>query len=116
MDERKTSCRYYYSGGSRISQRGRETPTPDFGVRTYYYRPQTKFAKVMFYTCLSFCSQVGVYMRGGFASRWVCIQGGLADPLPIGYYRIRSTSGRYASYWNAFFFYISTGPCVLTTS
>ena len=53
MGELKMSCRYDYSGGSRISQRGRETPTPDFGVRTYYYRPQTKFAKVMFYTCLS---------------------------------------------------------------
>ena len=25
----------------------------------HYYRPQTKFAKVMFYTCLSFCPRGG---------------------------------------------------------
>ena len=25
----------------------------------HFYRPQTKFAKVIFYTCLSFCSQRG---------------------------------------------------------
>ena len=40
---------------------------------------------------------------GGSASRGrgFCIRG--ADtPTPIGYYLIRSTSGRYASYWNAF--------------
>ena len=36
---------------------------------------------------------------GGSASR----KGGWADP-PIAYYGIRSTSGRYASYWNAFLF------------
>ena len=27
-----------------------------------------------------------------------------ADTPPPGYYRIRSTSGRYASYWNAFLY------------
>ena len=34
--------------------------------------------------------------------RGVCIQVGWADPFPIRYYGIRSTSGRYTSYWNAF--------------
>ena len=36
------------------------------------------------------------------ASREVCIQGDWADASPIGYYGIKSTSGQYASYWNAF--------------
>ena len=46
------------------------------------------------------------------ASRGVClqgvwIQGSWADPLRyMRYYGIRSTSGRYASYWNAFLFLI----------
>ena len=31
---------------------------------------------------------------------------GQTYPFPIGYYGIRSTSGLYASYWNAFFFLI----------
>ena len=70
MGELKMSCRYDYSGGSRISQRGRETPTPDFGVRTYYYRPQTKFAKVMFYTCLSATLFTGGYL--GRYTPWAC--------------------------------------------
>ena len=72
------------------------------------------------------------HMTGGSASRGVCIRGrvvciqegggllpgerglhpggGLGRPLPppryMGYYGIRSTSGRYASYWNAFLYYI----------
>ena len=33
----------FSSGGSRISQMG--APTPEFGAKTYYYRPQ---GKVMF--------------------------------------------------------------------
>ena len=41
------------------------------------YSPQTKFAKVMFYTCLSFCPQGGVSIQEGSASRTgVCIQKG----------------------------------------
>ena len=41
-----------------------------------------------------------------------CIQGAgdWADPPPIGYYGIRSTSGRYESYWNAFLLL----PCFLS--
>ena len=34
---------------------------------------------------------------------WVCPGGGYSPP---GYYGIRSTSGRYASYWNAFLFIV----------
>ena len=43
------------------------------------------------------CIQEGVCLQGGSAGGW-------ADPLPryTGYYGIRSTSGQYASYWNAF--------------
>ena len=41
------------------------------------------------------------------ASRGVCIRG-LGRP-PTGYYWIRSTSGRYASYWNAFLFFTWIG-------
>ena len=84
------------------------------------YRPQTNFAKVMFL-------QVSVCPRGGLwqgACAWwgcvwqgACIAGSLygkgamrgdgggcvwhARPPPR-YYGIRSMSGRYASYWNAF--------------
>ena len=46
------------------------------------YRPQTKFAKVMFYTCLSFCSQggQGACVAGGHAwqGRGACVVGGRA--------------------------------------
>ena len=52
--------------------------------------------------------------RPGVASRMVYIQevcigggvhpGGGVGQTPIGYYGLRSTSGRYASYWNAFLF------------
>ena len=45
---------------------------------------------------------------GGSASsgcEGICIQGRLGRPPPIGYYGIRQTSGRYASYWNAFKFF-----------
>ena len=42
-------------------------------------------------------------VHGGGLPGGVCIQGYWADPPPqIGYYGVRSTSGRYASYWNAF--------------
>ena len=50
----------------------------------------------------------GYVFTGVCLSTGVCIQrgglhlGGWADPPPIGYYGTRSTSGRYASYWNAF--------------
>ena len=72
-----------------------------------HYRQQTKFVRVMF-SQVFVCPQGG----GGVCIQRVCIwrgvQGrllsgwGWVDPPPIGYYGIGSTSGRYASYWNAF--------------
>ena len=88
----------------------------------YFYRPQTKFAKVMFLTCLS----VILFTRG-----WVCLStcwdayppgpeagtppGPEASPPPSGpeadppqssvCWEIRATRGRYASYWNAYLFF-----------
>ena len=49
---------------------------------------------------------------GLHAGRGVRIQGAgdWADPPPIGYYGVRSTSGRYESYWNAFLLL----PCFLS--
>ena len=52
----------------------------------------------------------------GYMTSWICIwgelcfQGRWADTSPrcMGYYGIRSTSGRYASYWNAFLFSMRT--------
>ena len=73
--------------------------------------PQTKFVKVMFLQLSvilfrggGFCIQGGSASKGGGLHpeglhRW----GRMADP-PNGYYGIRSTNGRYASYWNAFLF------------
>ena len=55
----------------------------------YFYRLQTKFANVMFFTpvCQSFCSHGWLHPRGtasreGSASGGVCIQGGLGRPPP----------------------------------
>ena len=46
------------------------------------------------------CMAGGVCGRGGMCSRGVCMAGGVRGR----YYEIRSMSGRYASYWNAFLF------------
>ena len=60
-------------------------------VRNFSCRPQTKFAKVMFSQCLS--------VHGG--GMGVCPgRGGLRQGDPPRTVK----SGRYASYWNAFFF------------
>ena len=87
------------------------------------------WGKVIFF-CVSFCSQgaglhpgvciqEGLHPWGGLHLGNVCIQGCLhpegllqwwgegADPAPIGYYRIRSTRGLYAFYWNAFLLSLS---------
>ena len=48
------------------------------------------------------CIQGWVGIQGGSVSRSGSASGGGTDPLR--YYGIRSTSGRYASYWNAFLF------------
>ena len=69
-----------------LSTKGSFTPV-------IYYRLQTKFAKVMF-------SKVSCQSTGGSTPRAVTSR---ADtPPPRRYYGIRSTSGRYASHWNAF--------------
>ena len=44
-----------------------------------YYRPETKFAKVIFYNCLSV---ILFTAGGGSASRGVCMQWGWADTPP----------------------------------
>ena len=64
------------------------------------------------------CIQGGLHNRGGLHQgdveqtpgaayrRGVCIRRGLGRPTKImRCYGIRSTSGRYASYWNAFLFF-----------
>ena len=50
--------------------------------------------------------QRGYAWQGCMHGRGVCIAGGHAGHAcpPSRYYEIRSMSGRYASYWNAFFF------------
>ena len=51
--------------------------------------------------CQSFCSQGGSASgEGGLHP----VGGGGQRAPPLGYYGIQSTSGLYASYWNAFFF------------
>ena len=70
------------------------------GMETFCYRPQTKFgARKYFHRCLSVCPQGG---------------GGLPDRDPPGQkppldrnLPCTVKSGWYASYWNAFLFYIT---------
>ena len=98
----------------------------------YNYRPQTKFAKVMFLQ-VSVCPQGGRawllqggpawLLRGGCVCAWLlpggmrgCSQGGMHGCSWGGMHgcsgggvrgffdEIRSMSGRYVSYWNAFLF------------
>ena len=53
--------------------------------------------------CGGVACRVGACMMGGMHDRGTCIAG--ACEMPAGrYYEIRSISGRYASYWNAFLF------------
>ena len=61
------------------------------------YRPQTKFAKVIF-------SQVSVCARGELCPRGVSIQGGLCSGglCHGGTPSVTVVYGWYASYWNAF--------------
>ena len=65
-----------------------------------FYCPQTKFAKVMFLHL-----SVSHSVHGG-----VCLSAcwdtplGADPPLRSACWEIRSTSGRYASYWNAILF------------
>ena len=62
----------------------------------HFCRTQTKFVKVMFlHLPVSHSASKGSALGG-------LHPGGIGQTPPIGYYGIRSTSGRYASYWNAF--------------
>ena len=71
----------------------------------YFYRPQTKFAKVMFLhlSVILFTRGVsvcpgGISIPGGLCPQGVSVQGGSLSWRPPG----MVTSGRSASYWNAF--------------
>ena len=75
---------------------------------THFYCPQTKFAKVMFL-------HLSVILFTGGGSLPQCMlekqtppQGagppGAESPLHSACWEIRPTSGRYASYWNAYLF------------
>ena len=103
-------------------------------IFNYHYRPQTKFAKVMFFTgvCLSTGGSAsrwgggcigggiciwgglhprGVYIQGGVCIQWICIQGesasrGSTHCPQIRYYMIQSSTLSYPtlSDWNTFLF------------
>ena len=89
------------------------TPTPAFGSKTYYYHPQTKLQKGNVFTsvCQEFCPLGDVHPTGQTTPR---------QTLPVQTHPQADTplvrhppgrhpqadgycSGRYASYWNAFF-------------
>ena len=97
-----------------LYSRGLETD----GANITYYRPQTKFAKVMFLqvpvcphgggACMVlfgghawfYLGGVHGFIRGGHA--WFYLGGHVWFFQFFRYNEIRSRSGRYASYWNAF--------------
>ena len=90
----------------------------------HYYRPQTKFAKVMF-SQVFVCSQggLGLCTGGGSLSKGVSVQGGPCpgglcqgdppdrDPPPR-----TVTSGRYASYWNVLLFPLYYWTIIIETN
>ena len=89
---------------------GEGVPTPIWGAPTYYYRPQTKFAKVMFLhlsvshsvhrwegVCLSACWDT-------HTPSWADTYPGRHTPLCSACWEIQATSGLYASYCNAYLF------------
>ena len=82
--------------------------------RPQYYRPQKKFAKVMF-SQVSVCPQGwhvwwgvwhGVCMMGGMLARGACMPGACVAGGMHGRRDSHYCSGCYASYWNAFLFKI----------
>ena len=93
------------------------------------YRPQTKFAKVMFLQ-VSVCPHRGGrawfysawggvrgFIWGGLAwfysggCAWFYLGGGMCGFFSFsGYNEIRSMGGWYASYWNAFLFILNLKP------
>ena len=74
-----------------------------------FYRPQTKLGQGNIFTPV--CHSV----HKGEASD--SVHAGIPPPLPPGSracWEIRSTSGRYASYWNAILFrYVVANPCLV---
>ena len=58
--------------------------------------------RLCFYTCLSFCSQGGVC----FSACWDTSPPGADTPPPHARWEIRAKSGRYASCWNAYLYFI----------
>ena len=96
-----------------------------FRVTRNYYRPQTKFAKVMFLQVSVILSMGGACVVAPGGRAWLlpggcmvagggmrgCSQGGMCGCSRGGmrgfFDEIRSMSGRYASYWNASLFYRS---------
>ena len=72
----------------------------------HFYRPETKFVKVMFLH-VSFCPQDGGHVwQGGVHAGGHAWQGGVCGTPPSRYYDIWSISGRYASCWNAFLWFM----------
>ena len=70
----------------------------------HFYRPQTKFAKVMFLQECVCPRGGGRAWPGGMRGRGACMAGGGGCSWCGKYYGIWSMSGQYASYWNAFLF------------
>ena len=77
------------------------------GTRNHFYRPQTKFAKVMFlHVSVILPTGGGCLVPGGAWSRgWGLVPGGV-ETAP----RDGCCCGRCASYWNAFLFSIVPIP------
>ena len=92
----------------------------------YDYRPETMFAKIMF-SQVFVCPQGRVFVQGvsvqGVSVKGVSVQEGLCPGVsvrgslsgglcpggsPSGRTPVMVTSGRYASYWNAFVFKVPT--------
>ena len=76
----------------------------------HIYRPQTKFAKVMFLH-VSVCPQGGVPRQvhpRASTPPWAGTRppGQVPHPGSSACWEIRATNGRYVSYWNAFLFLI----------
>ena len=80
-------------------------PLPD---REYLPPANEVWGKVMFLHLCVILFIGGVCIQGGSASRWESASRrlGRRPTPPPPHYGIRSISGRYASYWNAFFCYM----------
>ena len=102
--------------GEKVQSTGSATffsQKSEFNCIWVYYRPQTKFAKVLFLQ-VSVCPRGGGVRGSGDMHTRVCVAGGCVVGAVCGMHAppqqilrdtvIRSMSGRYASYWNAFLF------------